>query len=89
MTDLSPKKEIAQWCENVEIAIKSIGDENADAWSGGIDCIKDDENLTDVLADLMHWADLKAIPFHGCLAIAERHHDEEVLEAKEPTPDTL
>ena len=79
MTDLSPKKEIAQWCENVEIAIKSIGDENAD----------DDENLTDVLADLMHWADLKAIPFHGCLAIAERHHDEEVLEAKEPTPDTL
>jgi hypothetical protein len=44
----------------------------------------DDEGaLTDILADLMHWAKANNHDFNECARIAKSHFDAEVAEAEE------
>lgn len=40
-------------------------------------------NLTDLLADLMHFCDREQIDFHSCVARAHDHYREEVREEME------
>lgn len=70
---MSALTEIERHCDNVANIMLSHADEQGKA----------DTDITDLLADLMHYCDQMGHDFSYCLQSAEQHYEEEVSEARE------
>lgn len=56
--------------ERADVADRAIN-AMGEAW---IDQCDPEANLTDLLADLMHWAYVRGFDFDGCLRVARGHY---------------